>query len=368
MTTPLALTLPQLITICAVVNGLIFSFLLFQKKENRKANRFLSLLILSMCLTFTPYMLDPFVWHQYRWLAWLPFSLSYWIGPSFYFYVKTLTKPSRAFGRKDLWHFSPIVLNYLHSLYHGIVRNSNPWPWFHHTAELLESAAIISILIYMFLSYKVVTKYQDYLLNSVSNMESVDLNWIKRMVLVIASSFILILLFLAISSGLIGMEAFDQWDTFRAGVLVFYAGILYWLSISGYRQAQTVDSFVPLIEQRDEPETSETIRKLQEVLIVENLYKNADLTLQDLSRAVGVSPRSISEAINQELNKNYYQFINEYRVEEIKKKLMDPKNDHLKILSLALDSGFNSKASFNRVFKNYTGLSPKEFKIRNRKP
>ena len=95
------------------------------------------------------------------------------------------------------------------------------------------------------------------------------------------------------------------------------------------------------------------------------LYRNPRLSLSDLSKVVDISERTISNAINQELGKNFFQFINEYRVNEIKEQLKNPNNDHLKILSLAFDVGFNSKASFNRVFKAYTGQTPKEYRSTN---
>lgn len=360
----LNLTLIQLVTICAIANGFVFAFLLFEKKENRRANRFLSLLIISMCLTFTPYMLDPQVWHTTRWLAWLPFSLSYWIGPSFYFYVRLLTGSSLRLRRKDLWHFSPIVLNYLHSIYHLSVGNSNPWPWFHLVSELLESAAIISILIYMSISYQKIVSYQRFLLANVSTTDHIDLQWIKRIIIVLVASFLCILIFLGVSSGLLGKEALDEWDTSRSLVLLLYAGVLYWLSVNGFQQSQTLQ--LSPIDLREQPEegSSRVVKTIQALLEREHLYRNSALSLADLSKESGLSERSISEAINGELGKNYFQFINEYRVEEIKEKLTDPKNDHLKILSLAMDAGFNSKASFNRIFKSYTGLTPKNFKTR----
>lgn len=354
----------QLVTICAVVNGFIFAFLLFEKKENRRANRFLSLMIFCMCLTFTPYMLDTSIWHTHRWLVWLPFSLSYWIGPAFFFYIKTLTSASFEFKAKDLWHFSPIILNYIHSIYHGLTGERNPWIWFHYLSEYLESMAIVSIVIYMMISYRRIVDYQRSLLDNVSNTDKIDLRWIRRLIIVIVFSFVLILVFLAISSGMSGKYNLDKWDDSKSVVLLLYAAILYWLSISGFRQSQTlkistVDMSIP---PEDTEEISGVIRKLTEAIETQKLYTNSDLGLTDLSKTVGISQRTISDAINQELGKNYYQFINEYRVEEMKEKLRDPALAHLKIFSLALDSGFNSKASFNRVFKTYTGHTPKEFK------
>lgn len=364
----LNISIVQLITICAVLNGFVFGFLLLEKKENRFANRFLSLTLICLCLTFTPYMLDPSIWNTYRWLAWMPFSFTYWIGPSFYFYVLTLTNPNFRFTKRHLWHFSPLVLNYIHSIYHGIFPgNRTPWHWFHFIAELLESAAIISILIYMMLSFKRVKDYQLQLLDNVSTMTKIDLQWVKKTIMVIVVSFVLILVFLSISSGVSGKEIFHQWDEYRSVVLLLYSCTLYWLSIRGYQQAQTIkiskptDSNAGLLD----TESIKVINQLHDAMINENLFRNPELSLTGLSTSISVSERTISEVLNGNLNKNFYQFVNEYRVKDVQEKLKDHKNSHLKILSLAFDAGFNSKATFNRLFKAYSGLTPKEFKNQN---
>nr|WP_299071052.1 helix-turn-helix domain-containing protein [uncultured Allomuricauda sp.] len=364
----LNLSIVQLITICAVLNGFVFGFLLLEKKENRFANRFLCLTLICLCLTFTPYMLDTSIWNTHRWLAWMPFSFTYWIGPSFYFYVLTLTNPNFRFTKRHLWHFSPIVLNYIHSVYHGIFPgNRTPWHWFHFIAELFESAAIISILIYMILSFKRVKDYQLQLLDSVSTITKIDLQWVKKMSVVIVVSFVLILIFLFISSGVSGKEFFHQWDKYRSVVLLLYSCTLYWLSIRGYQQAQTIkiskstDSNTDLLD----TESTRIIDQLHNAMVNENLFRNPELSLTGLSKFVSVSERTISEVLNGNLNKNFYQFVNEYRVKDVQEKLKNPRNSHLKILSLAFDAGFNSKATFNRLFKAYTGLTPKEFKAQN---
>ncbi len=357
----------QLVTIGAVMNGFVFAFLLFEKRENRRANIFLSLMILSMCLTFTPFILDISVWNAYQWLAWLPFSLSYWIGPSFYFYIKTLTGASSEFRKKDLWHFAPIILNYLHSIYHAVIVNSNPWPIFHHVAEVLELAAIVSVAIYLVVSFKLVKKYQRSLFDNVSNIEKIDLKWVTRIIYIIGACCLLILIFLIASQIAGGRYTLERWDDPRAFILLLYSCILYWLSISGFKQAQTHQIAPSPItaELKDAGEFSEIIENLQESIEKDKLYQNQELTLSDLSKSTDIAERTISDAINQELGKNFFQFINEYRVEEVKSLLKDPGNDHLKIMSLALDAGFNSKATFNRIFKAHTGQTPKDFKTRN---
>ncbi|SHG75588.1 helix-turn-helix domain-containing protein [Flagellimonas flava] len=364
----LQLSVVQLITICAIANGFVFGFLVLRKKENRFANRFLALTIICMCLTFTPYMLDPPIWQEERWLAWLPFSLSYWIGPAFYFYVKSLTQPDWRFTKRQLWHFAPILLNYIHSIYHGIFSgNHHPYYWFHTTAELFQSAAIISVLIYMLITLRMINRYQHVLLDNVSNTAKIDLQWVKQIIRVIIISFAFILVFLIISTGLSGMVFFEQWDQYRTILLMLYACVLYWLSIHGFLQAQTLQLLRPEKENHNLPvkEFEVVIEKLHRTMQTQRVFKNPDLSLSDLSREVGISERAISEAINRGLGKNFFQFINEYRVKEVQEILIDPACSHLKIISLAFDSGFNSKATFNRIFKSYTGLTPKEYKSKN---
>ncbi len=354
----------QLITVCAVINGFVFGFLLIQKKENQQANRFLSLMILSMCLTLTPLILDMAVWNNYQWLAWLPFSLSYWIGPSFYCYIKTLTK-GPGFKKQDLWHFSPIILNYVHSAYHALLNNSNPWPYFHHIAEIFESAAILSIAIYLILSFRLIKQYRISLFDNVSNIERVDLRWVSHIIYLIGGVCFLIVVFLVVSTLAGGRYTLKEWDDPRAFLLLIYSGILYWISISGFKQAQIHQIPAHAEDEEEAKRPSEIVRKLDETIRDQKLYLNPELSLKDLSRAVDISERTISDTINQELNKNFYQLINEYRVEEIKRLLLDRGNDHMKIMSLAMEAGFNSKASFNRVFKQVTGQTPREFKAGN---
>ncbi|MGB5691432.1 MAG: AraC family transcriptional regulator [Flavobacteriaceae bacterium] len=163
-----------------------------------------------------------------------------------------------------------------------------------------------------------------------------------------------------------GKYSLQEWNDPRTFALLAYAGILYWLSISGFKQAQTY-RIINLEETNEQNYDghSEVIQKLNSVIETNKLYRNPRLSLSDLSKVVNISERVISNAINQELGKNFFQLINEYRVEEMKKGLKDPNNDHLKILSLAFDAGFNSKSSFNRVFKSYTGQTPKEYKSAN---
>ena len=91
-------------------------------------------------------------------------------------------------------------------------------------------------------------------------------------------------------------------------------------------------------------------------------YLNSDLTLNDLSEKLEISSHNLSEILNTQLNQNFFDFVNQYRIDEVKKNLADQKMDHLTLLSIAFDAGFNSKSGFNAIFKRYTNLTPSQYR------
>jgi AraC-like DNA-binding protein len=92
----------------------------------------------------------------------------------------------------------------------------------------------------------------------------------------------------------------------------------------------------------------------------EKLYLKNDLTLTDLAEACGISRQQVSETLNRHANKNFYEFINDYRISVVKRKLVQEKDNT--ILDIALQCGFSSKSSFNGIFKQYTGMTPSQFR------
>ncbi len=104
------------------------------------------------------------------------------------------------------------------------------------------------------------------------------------------------------------------------------------------------------------------LKKLLVFMDEEKPHLNPELTIQELSGKVNIQKHHLTYIINHGLNKNFFNFVNEYRVEEFKRKAANPNLNHLTLLALAFDSGFNSKSSFNNIFKNITGQTPSEFK------
>ncbi len=111
----------------------------------------------------------------------------------------------------------------------------------------------------------------------------------------------------------------------------------------------------------DDQEIAAYAKKLEEAMGSEKLYLKNDLRIADVAEAVGTSTNHISQVINARFDQNFYDFVNSYRVAEAMRKLRDPKHRHLTLLAIALAAGFNSKSTFNKVFKEQAGMTPSEY-------
>lgn len=101
--------------------------------------------------------------------------------------------------------------------------------------------------------------------------------------------------------------------------------------------------------------------ELVELMEREALYRNGDLTLQHLADALSITPHNLTEVLNAHLDQTFHAFVNSYRVEEVKARLTDPECQHLTVLAIGLDAGFNSKSTFYSVFKRHTGMTPTQY-------
>ena len=90
----------------------------------------------------------------------------------------------------------------------------------------------------------------------------------------------------------------------------------------------------------------------------DKLFLKVDLTINELAMAVGGSPKKVSACVNKAFGTNFSEWVNRYRVEEVKEKINSPKNDHLTIEAIGQDSGFKSRSAMYAAFKKFTGESP----------
>ena len=111
-----------------------------------------------------------------------------------------------------------------------------------------------------------------------------------------------------------------------------------------------------------EGEMEEIYTQINKCLTLDKIYLDPELKVHDLAKQIGVTTHNISQTINSKVQKPFYDLVNSYRVNHLKKLLSEPGNQQFTILGLGIDSGFNSKTSLNRVFKQQTGMSPSEFR------
>lgn len=103
-------------------------------------------------------------------------------------------------------------------------------------------------------------------------------------------------------------------------------------------------------------------QQLKNYMEREKPYRNIDLTLRDLATALETYPHYVTQVLNTISNQNFYDFINTYRIEEAQTRLLDPQFKKMTVLAIAYDCGFNSKSTFNRIFKQKTGFTPSEYR------
>ncbi len=93
----------------------------------------------------------------------------------------------------------------------------------------------------------------------------------------------------------------------------------------------------------------------------EKPYLDCNLKYSDLAAKLGISVRYLSRVLNEELGQSFNDFVNAYRIKEVQAQLLNKENGEYTLLAIALDAGFNSKTSFNRIFKSHTGMTPTQF-------
>jgi AraC-like DNA-binding protein len=109
-------------------------------------------------------------------------------------------------------------------------------------------------------------------------------------------------------------------------------------------------------------EAKQYTEKLTDYMKSAKPYLNPDLSLPQLASDLNISSHYLSQVINEQFNLNFFDFVNGYRVDTFKEKIIDPGFRNFSLLGIAFECGFNSKSAFNRIFKQSTGITPSQYK------
>lgn len=157
-------------------------------------------------------------------------------------------------------------------------------------------------------------------------------------------------------------------DSDFIGCLMMTA-LIYYMTFTILRQPSLLIATLPLTiapkyqkSKLDTQSCQQYAKQLQKVMAEQRPFLNDNLSLEDLAKMLELRPNQLSQVINDGLQLSFHDLVNTYRLEEVKRKLHDPKESHKTILALAYESGFQSKATFNRIFKATEGITPSAFR------
>jgi AraC-like DNA-binding protein len=368
------------IMLMGALQGVIISIVLFDpKRRNHAANRYLAVLMLLVSLL----LINIFWYHSPLFRAipltlYFSFSLYYALMPFVYLYLQALTVPGFRMRGAEWAHFLLPGLAVLYSwdlwlaVFKGreaILAYGRDWRWGIWPSLAWNLAFILQTVFYLILIFIRLRRHVGRAKEAFSTLGSVSLNWIRTLAIIMTLT---ILLWVAIVT-LILFGAGTSWIVvyrdYAAGLIM--AAAVYAAGYLALRQSDLfLKEMVEAAPRRYEksnltPEKAETgKRMIRSLLETDRLYANEKLSLGILAKEAGMPAYHVSQIINESFGKSFFDLVNEYRIEDAKRKLLDPRNRERKILAIAFDVGFNSKAAFNRVFKKNVRLTPSEFKKR----
>lgn len=374
-----------IVNLLGVVQGLLLAIIFLATRHgNPRSNRLMALFLL--CGVFT----TGEIFASYTGLiAWFPAIINstecfdFFMGPLIYWYTLSLIKPD--FSWKHQWlHLLPaaifLVLRMpyflqtsefkLQDVYYVFHRISHmtiecqPILWFpkyHFGGIWLDLTAHPLILIYMGYSLHLIRQFTQSHQQSFWKPSNPYLQRLIQVILFIGSIQVIVAIISVVSTD-------DLGDIYIAAIasLGFYF-VTFWV----VRDSQMfgMKTLVPEAEKRkyeksslDTEQVPQLVQKVMDYMEMEKPYLNGSLTLTELADSLRLSTHHLSQLLNEQLGKNFADFVNEYRVSELKRKLQDTRLNHLKIEELAFDSGFNSKSVFNTAFKKTTGITPSQFR------
>lgn len=273
------------------------------------------------------------------------------IGPILYFFIRSLVNDIVLTTREKAAHFMLALF---------------ALPFTQYT-QLIIAVGTLSQVVYLLISFRLIARYHATSKAVSSDADRYKLTWLVRALAVFTAATIIDLIRMNLQT-ITPINVKELW--YFANELIFFTLSCY-LAFNVIRQPLLFDGMTSY-EELDDHKSSDD-KKAEKALatniftsiesqIIENeMFKKPRLTVTDLADSTGINVKDISWAINLGSNRNFCDYINSLRIEDVKQKLLSGKSDSTSVLEIALASGFNSKSTFNAVFKKELGKTPSQF-------
>jgi AraC-like DNA-binding protein len=366
-----------------IISGLLQSIvlaaiLIFYRKGNRSANVSIGLVVLICSLHFSwPLIIDTNVADLFHWSHYFPYSYLMAIGPLLLFYTKSLSQRDFRIHGKDWLHFVPVIVEIILQLFFIVERVRSGNLVYGAQAFLVFrviefSMATISVFIYGRQSLNILKEHEVWVVDNFSNKKNITLFWLYQLLRYFR---VLLTAWLVFELAFLIFQYFQL--HFIPVYLLLYVLLLvmtyscYWIGIQALIKSEVLIEHKPVSEITEQSHSYSKLSEatlnahataISKVMLDEKLYLEETLSLRTLATKLDLDPNLVSHVLNTIIGKSFYDYVNEFRVNEVKQRILDPSYSHLKIVELAFESGFNSKATFNRVFKKVTGKSPSQYR------
>ncbi len=302
------------------------------------------------------------------------------IGACLFLYVKAIFYPSQNIIRKNIKHF---IIPFLYLLFASIpklislLNSPNVFEHLRTGLENLWALSIIYSLIYCFIAIKLVKKTNKVVKLYYANINPADFNWLLKL---LYGTTVIIGIDISIT---IYEVLFGDINSSIGIIALFVVFLIVYLAYHGLSQTKVfLPEFLLKKERSKKVEASPTtvlstssskpiydanemqsLQKQLEILMQQHKwYLNTELSLKSLAEKLNISDKKLSYLLNQHMRISFYDYINQFRVEEVKQRIKNPSFAQYTLLAIALESGFNSKTSFNRTFQRFEGITPSNFR------
>ncbi len=382
------------IFLIATFNALFFSLLVLQKSQKGYHDKVLAFWLILLGIYTGIYGLTfNFLFTEYPYWSVALISLLMLHGPLFYLYLKALSTSGSRPVAHDLFHLGPFFLFAIYLFIMNTLYGQSAGIHLEHGHSVHQPIVFTIFLIWIALSgpvyflwsVRLFRRHTSLLKSNFSYKERISIGWLKTLVIIFGIVWT-VLMGIAATYHILGL--FD-WQFCTHGITLSISVFIILTGYFGLRQkgiflepvlhdsevVEVLAEHKPTNDISDnssikkysttglkEGDAEEHAEVLRSFMRNQKPYLEPELTLSALSEKLSIPSHHLSQVINEKFELNFFDFVNQYRVEEAKKRILDPAYAGLSLFGIALDSGFNSKSSFNRLFKKFTGKTPSEYK------